>query len=920
MVFHNQLILEGATRKRFFAWADNIFEQDINPEFYHHLAIIFYASSETPGGVARLIDSYASDLFDLRMGLLRNRDISYLTHVQLLHESFMRHFPNSLRAADGESAIYERVYERAHRAALNEYFDGGPRIAYNPTQITSGVRSIDDGTRNIGLLDDHIGESYGRNYEEQQITHQIVGDAPSRSVHDRAGIKLTDKPLVIAKKVRSALKTGKITPEEAANILKIRRIPKRLVNYAKSVTPDGDQVVEVPSKLTKDVDNLVENVKADIGDTEIANVQRSIRDLIGVVDESPELSASRLRQEEAVQASTTRLSGLSERLNQNVTDLAKIRRDRAGFVEAGTQVLRTLGLYRSNSERIVRGIFQFADRQIDRVRAFTNARTDNITKTAADLGLNLNDFRRSVRIYRALDLGDDITPDALRRLNKNERAVYQHLRSFLGDRERWTLSVTSDILAKHSGLSVEENATLLQRFADNHFRSDYFSRSWIRPSSGEVVTRDQADALIRGSNPAAFQQRTTGDLTFDELLEAGFRPKYINPAEALKENTLDLLEALHEAEFISELVQAGVIRQSPPSDTAALALHSLDRQLSLNPGAGQTLGLPNGDTFIKGDFNISNTYLNSLAEVLPDTGVSALVLGENYYVTRNTNQLLKNFFNVRPKGVLNAFDRVSRKLKLIKLALSLYQLFDLTTQRAPQIFFNTSQQNWYGFKGLITYPEYLIKSYGSFFSPRLARDMRAIFSGEKPVIAFYFKGEPVFVHQIPGLSQIPYEYRVKIDNFAATNEKYQRIGQLAQDWAERQGVPSSINSTAQAGLKFARLVENGINTYNRYNSERLFDGVAGYTQLRFLQTVLQQQADNAGAKLSLDQFLVQAGKQANLFNSSQRYWDSVFNSPVKQALASIFLFSSEPESFLRIGFGPGDWSCSSCYSRSQSWC
>ena len=123
--------------------------------------------------------------------------------------------------------------------------------------------------------------------------------------------------------------------------------------------------------------------------------------------------------------------------------------------------------------------------------------------------------------------------------------------------------------------------------------------------------------------------------------------------------------------------------------------------------------------------------------------------------------------------------------------------------------------------------------------------MRGAFSGLQPVDAFRFGDRMIKIHEVPGLRAVNIESQIKIDNLVTINQKYERLGSLVQYWGEQNGVRRPLATGAQAGLKFTKLVERGLNTYNRFITERVFEGVTAYTQLRFLQIIGQQQAELA---------------------------------------------------------------------------
>ena len=485
---YEQLIQPGFNRIEFFGEVNNLDllagqAGEIPVEIYRHLAVLLYVNSRSAPAIARLIDSYAGELLERRIGLFQTQDISELTFTEILHRSFVELTPNTFKAGPSikdkkiiqrlrnESEAYEVLYARAKEAAksLPDQLPSGEAI---PDEIRHSLRNLTE-VEDVGLTDEIIGGAYGRDAPEQALTREVLKDPPRRTSHVKAKINIEDSPDAAAKKVRRALKSGNITGKEAVDILKVKRMPTKEINQIKAITPENEPIINSPTALANDTGKVVENIKPNITDSEVVGLGRFARDVHGITDAPDELVRVRNLQNEAVETGTTELSNLSERLNNNIRDLVNVRRDRLGLIEAGVQIVRFLGIYKSNSERIVSAIFQRVDNQADRIRAFTRGRASVITKVAGDLGVDLKDFRVSVKIYRALDSGDQITNELLSTLTTEERAVYGFIRDFVQDRERWILETTSDLITK----VAPDNADIAKNI--EVFRESFFLEDWF---------------------------------------------------------------------------------------------------------------------------------------------------------------------------------------------------------------------------------------------------------------------------------------------------------------------------------------------------------------------------------------------------------------------------------------------------------
>ena len=362
----------------------------------------------------------------------------------------------------------------------------------------------------------------------------------------------------------------------------------------------------------------------------------------------------------------------SRRFVEQIPNVENFRRDPLGIAEFGNQLLRFFGVRKSNAERTVSALTQRVDNAVANIRAFSELRSQTITNAAKSLKVDLDDFTISNRIYAALDATPDLRSTSIAAMTVNERIVYGMIRRFQQTREKWIMETVSELLSRVTP-NAKAQQSYEQIFRDKFFQDDYFVRIWKDPvdSTKTVQRATERDEIVRSASPASARGRVLSG-TYEELVKQGYTPKYVNPVEALSESTIEIQEALFQASFLRELLELGVIRKRPPGVGAQPAFASLDNQIALaNRLPTQRPGLPNGDTFIRGNIKFNNGILNALRDILPDeSGVGRLVVGDEYYVTRYANQLLSDIFNVNPSGFLTGTARLARQLKLIKLGLS----------------------------------------------------------------------------------------------------------------------------------------------------------------------------------------------------------------------------------------------------------
>ena len=892
---YEQLADSEFTRRHLFAILNNSdmfanVADQIPVEIYRHIAAGLYLNSRSAPAISRIINHYIVTVQEAKAGLFAALgDDSVLTISSAWQNSFQDTLNPRFKFTDNEQSAYELLTKRAIEASerLPESTPTGSQV---PDEITS---TADKALDKVALLDDEVVAKYGTTPSRRAETEEVLGPPPTRTSQNEAGITRKDSPRQVAKKTARAIEQGRITRDEGERIQILHNADQEAIEQVQALGATYDRNLppgtRTPEQIYKSIDDTVVRLTETISTKELDTVQARVNEFwFGI---------------------TTGLKNPKRFVVQE--PFKKVPSDPLGLLQFGEQFARSMGLRQSNATRTVKALFQRADDATGKIRANLKVLGDTINRTAKLQGIDLDDFKVSNKFYAALDAPAEVRSSHIVAMTVPERIVYGLIVKAQRQREKWIMEAFSDLLEP-----ISPNATKRREWEkilrDNFFREDYFARRWADPlDEGRPVIRGtERDRVVRSARAGSLKERVL-EGSYEDLVKQGYRPKHVNPIDTWVESTIEVHGTIFQASFLQRLLELGVIRRRPPGRGRQPAFASLDDQVALtNRLPTQRLGLPNSDTFVRGSVPFNNDLINAMRSILPEeTGVYRLAVGDDYYITRGADGLLTTLFNIPPTGlganVLRGTSRLARQLKLIKLGLSLYQVVDLLFHRLPGLEFDTTNIR----KSLITYPRTIGTAGSTFISPRLTQKMRRVFSGQDPTeLIEWAPGTPdasvIMAHQVPGIRPINLESQIKIDPFTVINEKYARWGNFAEHWADKNGFRRPVGGAVQAGLQFAKTVEKGINLYNRYVSERLFEGATAYIQLRYLQVSGRRQARLAYQRgLSRDQFLTELGIGANRFTSSQQAWDSIASSEVKRMIASIFLFSSESESFLKTGFG-----------------
>ena len=603
------------------------------------------------------------------------------------------------------------------------------------------------------------------------------------------------------------------------------------------------------------------------------------------------------------------------RLVNGLIDLAPVtenivfngRQIKAGTaLEVGQRFLRRVGVGKNQAQQIAYSVARAVDNYTHTLRTYTELYAESIKEIAQDFNVKLASNKR---LLSALDAGDDVLASQIQELSTGERIVYQQTRAWLKSREKLILKSVREEL-RSLGISPNEALRYEAEFSKSFFRNNWYARKWKNPK-GDLIDRneltfDDFQDSVSMPLPGAFRSRS-GDWTVDELLDAGFTPLFDNPIDTLSDSMYGTFSNIIQSSLIREFKRNGFILRQTPREIAenVVKYGSPEGELGSSSSFIDTRQVRfNPDRFVKGDLTLNdNPFIRTLVDRAGLSGsLREELIVRNYSAPTYITPIMKFVFGSEETLGVKGLIKISQGLKILKLFASPLQFVDFAGYRALRVAFNPSLDNWLGAKGLINFPRLFAKSARGLFDPRVPDEIADIASGKKPLLLGELgDGQKVYFHEVAenGLSS----YHREIIKISQVNPDQRALGNLAnyiRSNTAKDGLASKFANPAAGAINFVDNIAKGAQQISSNVQRGIFEGAGGLIQIEHLKNNFPRVAREAAEKgWDKHQVLRELADSGNLLVSSQRYTDSIINTPTRDALVTLFLFSAEPESFLR---------------------